>query len=308
MEIRSLKMFCAVAESGRLVEAARKLHLTPSALSHGIKTLEIELGCRVFERVGNKLLLNPAGEQLLAQVKTPLAALEEAAESLKRLAKWGKTRLRVGATASFCQYIIPGVIRELKRNHPQVELQLASGDTPEIVELVHSNRVDLAVGITPEHNGGLEMRPIFKDELMFVFSPTHPWGAGKPISHDELRRQPLIVYHRSSITSRLANQFFQSLDLVPTTVMEVGSIEAIKELVKLNLGVSVLAPWTVDRELARGTLKARPLGAKPLFRQWAIMSLPERRMNLAEEAFCKLCRQHTTGLRLDRKDIPPLGG
>ena len=62
MEIRLLKMFCSVAESGRLVEAARKLHLTPSALSHGIKALEVELGCRLFERVGNKLLLNHAGE------------------------------------------------------------------------------------------------------------------------------------------------------------------------------------------------------------------------------------------------------
>ncbi len=89
--------------------------------------------------------------------------------------------------------------------------------------------------------------------------------------------------------------------------MEIGSIEAIKELIKLNLGVSVLAPWTVDRELARGSLKIRPLGGKPVYRQWSVMSLKEHRLNLAEENFCRLCQQHASAMRLDRKDVPRAG-
>lgn len=299
-------MFCSVAESGRLVEAARKLHLTPSALSHGIKSLEVELGCRLFERVGNKLLLNQAGEQLLAQVRSPLDALESAAESVKRLTRWGKTRLRIGASAALCQYLLPAVIRELRKANTQLELLVESGDSPEIVELLHAHKVDVAVGIAPDHDTGLELRPIFRDELMFVFAPSHPWSAGKTISRDELRTQPLIIYQRSSATVRLVNRFFENLDIVPTTVMEIGSIEAIKELVKLNLGVSVLSPWTVDRELARGTLKIRPLAGKPLYRQWSLISLAERRLNFAEESFCRLCRQQAAAMRLDRSDVPPL--
>ena len=100
METRLLKMFCAVAETGGLVTAGRKLHLTPSALSHSLKALETDLGCRLFERVGKRMVLNQAGEQLLAQVRGPLAALESAANGIKRLAKWGQTRLRIGASAS----------------------------------------------------------------------------------------------------------------------------------------------------------------------------------------------------------------
>ena len=306
METRLLKMFCAVADCGSLVKAAGRLHLTPSAISHGIKALEVELGCRLFERAGKKMLLNHAGEQLLAQIRPSLAALDAAAEAVKRLAKLGKTRLRLGASASVCQYILPGVIRELKKSNPNLEILLESGNTPEMLELVRANKVDLALGVAPESHSGLEARPIFKDELMLTFAPSHPWAAGRPIGREELRHQPIILTQRSSLTAQLINQFFRSLNIVPSTVMEIASVEAIKELVKLNLGVSVLAPWAAEKELLRGTLKMRPLAARPLTRHWIVLSLAARRLTPEEETFCRLCRNHATGMRLDRRDVPGL--
>src|SRR5436309_5908279 len=166
MDTRLLRMFSVVARLGSLVAASRVLHLTASALSHGLKTLEAHLGCRLFERAGKKLLLNQAGEQLLAQIQGPLAALDAAEESLKRLGKWGQTRLRIGAAASACQHIVPGIIRELKKASPSVQWQVESGDMPEMVSMIQQNRIDLALGVAPESNGGLEIRPIFKDELL----------------------------------------------------------------------------------------------------------------------------------------------
>src|SRR5258708_38696104 len=144
METRLLKMFCAVAENGGLGAASNKLHLTPSAISHGLKSLERQLGCRVFERAGKKLVLNQAGEHLLAKIKPPLAELDAAAESLKRLGKWSQTRLRLGAAASLCQPLLPPMIPELKTSHPQLELQLESGDTVELAKMVRGSRIDLA--------------------------------------------------------------------------------------------------------------------------------------------------------------------
>src|SRR5215813_7925284 len=115
IETRLLRIFCAVAESGSLVTAAAKLHLTPSALSHGLKDLETQLGCLLFDRTAKKMILNQAGEQFLKDIRPPLAALGQAAESLKKLGKWGQTKLRIGAAASICQHVLPNVIRELKR-------------------------------------------------------------------------------------------------------------------------------------------------------------------------------------------------
>jgi DNA-binding transcriptional LysR family regulator len=308
METRLLRIFCAVAENGSLVTAAAKLHLTPSALSHALKHLEAQLGCRLFDRAGKRMILNQAGEQFLSRIRPPLAALDEAAESLKRLAKWGQTKLRIGAAASICQYMLPAVIRELKKSHDKIELQVESGDTLELVQMLQTRKVDLGIGLAPENSSGLELRGIFRDELMFVFAPSHPWSTCKTISREDLSRQPLILYQRSSVTARLVADYFKQFGVVPSNIMEIGNIEAIKELVKLNLGVSVLAPWTADREVARGKLKLRPLGGKAITREWVMMGLAGRRLGLPEEIFCKLCRQQAAGMRLDRKDVAGLRG
>ncbi|HEU5397262.1 MAG TPA: LysR family transcriptional regulator [Verrucomicrobiae bacterium] len=306
MDTRLLRVFSAVAESGSLVVAAGKVHLTPSAISHSLKSLETDLGCRLFERVGKRMVLNQAGEQLLAHIQGPLSALDLAAEAIRRLGKWGQTRLRIAAAASACQHILPKVIRELKKNDGNIELRIESGDTPRAIDLLRNNKVDLAVGIAPETAAGLDVRPLFRDELMFVFSSAHPWSDGRPISRDEIRSQQFIVYQRASVTSELIDEHFRQLEIVPNTAMEVDSIGAIIELLKLNLGVSVLAPWTVENELTRGTLKMRPLGAKPVRRPWAAISLSTRRMTLAEENFCRLCRNQAASMRLDRGDVPPV--
>ena len=304
MDTRLLRMFSEVARLGSLVAASRVLHLTPSALSHSLKSLEVQLGCRLFERAGKKLLLNQAGEQLLSQIQGPLAALDQAEESLKRLGKWGQTRLRIGAVPSACQHIVPGVIRELKRTCPTTQLQVESGDTPQMVSLLEQNRIDLALGVAPEADTGLEVRPVFRDELLFAFAPSHPWAKAHSISREDLRTQPLILYQRASQTTQLIDRYFRDLQIAPSTVMEIANTEAIKELVKLNLGVAILAPWIIEKELVRGALCMRPLGPKPLRRQWTVLSLAGRRWNLAEETFCRLCRTVASGFRMDRKDLP----
>src|SRR5436190_554453 len=186
MDLRPLKIFCAVAESGSLVVASRKLHLTPSAISHGLKALETELGCRLFERVGKRMVLNQAGDQLLASIRGPISALDSAAEGIKRLGHWGQSRLRLAASAAACEHILPGVIRELKKTYPALELQILSGDTPQALDSLRQNKMDLALCIVPENSPGLDVRPVFRDELMFVFSASHPWASGRPITRKEI--------------------------------------------------------------------------------------------------------------------------
>src|SRR2546426_5545435 len=139
METRLLRMFYAVVKQGSLVAASRQLHVTPSAVSHGLKALETELGCRLFDRVGKRIHVNHFGEQLLAQIEQPLAALDTAAENLQRLVKWGQTRLRLVAADSACQYILPSVIRELKKSFANIALQVDSADMTEALELLRHN-------------------------------------------------------------------------------------------------------------------------------------------------------------------------
>jgi LysR family transcriptional regulator, low CO2-responsive transcriptional regulator len=307
MDTRLLTIFSAVARHNSLTLAAQEIHLTPSALSHSIKTLETELGCRLFDRVGNRLVLNQAGEQLLADVEKPLAAIRNAAIALKTLNRWGQGRLRIGAAITICQYVLPAALRDLRREFPKIQLKVESGDSPRLLELLRQHEVDLVLMVESEGAADLDVSPWFEDELMFVVGADHPWTDGRSLSKEEIRQQTLILYQRTSVTAQLLDKYLKENAIEPNSIMEIASMTAIKEMVKLNLGISVLAPWTVDAELTRGRLRMRTLSNKAIKRKWVFAHLARRRLGMPEDRFLKICQAHASGMRLDRHDLPERG-
>ncbi|MBI2929787.1 MAG: LysR family transcriptional regulator [Verrucomicrobia bacterium] len=307
MELRQLRVFQTVARTGSVVAAAAELHLTASALSHALKALETELGCRLFDRAGKGLHLNAAGERFLADIELPLAGLGEATEHLRQRVRGGYKRLRIGAAASACKHILPRVIRDLQKAFPRVEVRIESGDAVTLAELLKANAVDLVLSFAPENEAGLRVHPVFNDELLCTCAPSHRWADGRVLTPEDLAAQPFILYQRHSVTARLVASFLRGLGVTTLTVMEVGSIEAIKEFVQLDLGVAVLPPWVAERELRRGVLRMRPFGPTPLRREWSVFHRASRKLTPVEGRFIRLCRAHAAGLRLDRNDLAGLG-
>src|SRR4030095_2107048 len=131
--------------------------------------------------------------------------------------------------------------------------------------------------------------PLFADELQFVMGAQHPWAQTGFVERSEVPRQNYILYSKQSVTFRLVEEYFRREEVVLNTVIELGSMEAIKELVKLGLGVSILAPWIARKEIEEGSLVALPLGRRKLQRNWAILHWRGKRLNLAEETFVGLC-------------------
>lgn len=307
MDTRLLRVFQAVARHGGLPGAALELHLTPSALSHRLKGLETELGCRLFERSGRRMILNQAGEQLLAGIEAPLENLAETAARLRALGRWGQGRLRIGVSASLCDEMVPRVFSELRREFAKLHVVVESGDMPELAGKIRDRQLDLAVGVGLDPEPGFEFRPVFEDELLWVLSSSHPWADGRPLSKVDLRKEPVITYRRGSSTARLVDRYFRGIGVDPMVAMEVGSVRAIKEMVLRNLGVAILAPWAIRAELTAGTLTMRPLGAKTLKRQWVVAHSVGRRLTLAEERFQRLMEQEAQTLWRDRGSIPQAG-
>ena len=176
MELRQLRAFQAIARNGSVAAAASELHLTASALSHALKALESEIGCRLFDRVGQGLRLNAAGERFLAEIEPHLAGLATAPEQVRQLVRGGHTRLRLGAAASACKHILPKVIRDLQKAFPRLEVRIESGTSSQLIALVRNQEMDLALCVAPESEPGLRFHPVFADELMFTFAPSHPWA------------------------------------------------------------------------------------------------------------------------------------
>jgi len=297
LDSRQLRAFLSLSRTGSFTKTARELHLSQSAISHSIKGLEQELQCRLLDRLGKSVILTQAGEQLLTHAERILGEMGTARERLRDLGKWGHGRLRIGASPTSCQYILPNVLREFKESFPQCLIQIEPGDTPGALELLHSNRIDLALTLQPPSLGLFEFRPLFKDELRFLVSPLHAWARAGRADRSEIACERFILYARRSYTSEMIEIYFRKEGVVLPTFIELGNIEAIKELVKLGLGVSILAPWVARRELAEGALIALPLGPRKLQRSWGILLRKEQRLSLAQETFIGLCSAVSENLR-----------
>lgn len=290
LDSRQLRAFSILAETGSFTETARTLHLSQSAISHAIKALEEDVRCRLLDRMGKKVTLTQAGEQFLVHANKILETMEAAREGLDELGKWGRGRLRIGASTTACQHILPAVLREFKESFPQCVIQIEPGDAPHSIEMLRNHRVDLALAMEPKREDQFEFRPLFTDELQFIVSPLHPWALAGRVERDTIAAQNYIVYHKTSYTVQLVEEYFRKEDLVLNTVIDLGSMEAIKEMVKIGVGISVLAPWIARKELDEKSLVALPLGKRKLRRQWGIMHWRNRRLSLAEETFVGLCK------------------
>jgi DNA-binding transcriptional LysR family regulator len=303
LDSRQLRAFAVLARTGSFTQTGRELHLTQSSISHSMKALEHDVGCQLLDRVGKQVVLTQAGEQLLHHAARILKEMDQARDSLEHLGKWGRGRLRLGASSAACHHLLPPILRDFKERFPKHSISIESGDTPALVNGLLRRRIDLALAPEPSPDPQLAFRRLFVDELRFVVGAQHPWAQAGRVDRSQVPQQNYILYSRQSVTFRLVEEYFRREHLVLNTVIELGSMEATRELVKLGLGVSIMAPWIARRDLAEGSLVALPLGRRNLRRPWAILHLQGKRLDLAEEAFIGACA--LTSVDLYTGSTPP---
>jgi DNA-binding transcriptional LysR family regulator len=175
------------------------------------------------------------------------------------------------------------------------------------LDLLRLGKIDLAVSLAPASFLEMELMPLFQDELLFAFSAQHPWAAGGPVPVDELKRQPMLLEPRSSVTSQMVHRYFAEQQIELNGLMEVANAGASAALVKLNVAVAVLPPWVFGDDLACGGVQLRPLGPRALKRQWQIVYRRGKRLNLLEEAFVKASKLEAQKLPLNRTSLATSG-
>jgi DNA-binding transcriptional LysR family regulator len=196
----------------------------------------------------------------------------------------------LGASVTACQYILPSVLREFKESFSEHAITIEPGDTPELVISLLRHKIDLALTLEPDQEPQLDFHPLFTDELQFIVSAMHPWAQAGRVRWEDIPRQNYILYQKKSLTFRVIEEYFRHEDVALNTVIELGSMEAIKELVKLGLGVSILAPWIARKEIDEHSIVALPPGRRKLRRRWGILHQRDKRLTLAEETFIGLCK------------------
>ena len=300
IDSRQLLAFATLARHGSFTSAAKELFLTQSAVSHAIKALETDLGTKVFDRVGKKAHLTHAGERLLVHADRILREMQDARSGIEELQSWGQSRLRVGASTTACQYLLPGVLREFKQSFPDCVIRIEPADSPEMGDSLRANEIDLALMLRPPNREDIEFIPVFSDVLEMYVAPNHRWTAKATVVPEapDRSRETFVLYNKGTYTYQMVFDTLRADGVTVANPIEMGSMEAAKELVKIGLGVGVFARWVAQKELEEGSLVAVPLSPTPLRREWGFGHLKGRRLGLAEETFLGLFEAAAETLQL----------
>ena len=289
-DMHQLRTFTAVAENLSFTRAAEVMFMTQSGVSHQIARLESAIGVQLFNRAARTVSLTRAGETLLHQARKLLVAMDSAIAAVRQASDPDRGTLRIGASITACQYIVPEALREFRESFPSYSLRITPGDGPLVTQELMDGSLDLGIVVRHQKNSKLTFHELFTDTLGFIVSPLHRWARAGKVDRRELSQQRMILYNRQSTTFRLVEQYFVRARAELRDWIELGSIEAIKELVKLGLGVSVAGQWTTRTEVAEGSLAWLPLPGATLRRSWCIAHASGRTLALAEQSFIGLCQ------------------
>ncbi|MDQ8183280.1 LysR family transcriptional regulator [Pelagicoccus sp. SDUM812005] len=289
IDSRQLLAFKTLAETGSFTLAAKQLNLTQSAVSHSIKALEDDLGCPLINRLGRKIHLTEAGDIFLAAADRIHQRMQSVRGELEALSRWGAGRLRIGAGTTACQYILPTVIREFRQTFPDCQLSISPNNAKELMDELRGNEIDLALTLSPQTSDDIDSQSVFEDNLQFAVAPSHPWASRKVAPPSEIDEQTFVTYSKGSMTFESIRRHFRAEGHSFNKVIELGSMEAIKELVKIGIGVGIIAPWVAQKEIADGSIHLLAPSRKQLKRTWGVCYLKGRRLSLMEETFIGLC-------------------
>ncbi|MFJ3487518.1 LysR family transcriptional regulator [Pseudomonas sp. NPDC090202] len=269
LNLTHLHTFAQVIRHGSFSAAAAHLGLTQPAVSLHIRQLEDRLNLRLIERVGKRIKPTSAGDTLLEHIGRIDAVVEDALLDLSSHAEGVAGQIAIGTGATACIHLLPPMLQALRRQFPALDVRVSTGNTEGILRGVEQNRLDLALVTLPAAGRSLSISPLLEDEFVAIFSREHP-GVPSTLTPQTLQALPLVVFEAGSSTRLLIDEWYLQAGLRIKPVMELGSIEAIKEMVSAGLGYSIVPRMSVAAAHHRRGLQVQAL-TPPLSRTLGIV-------------------------------------
>jgi LysR family cys regulon transcriptional activator len=243
MDLQKLRGFYWTAHFGSVSDAARKIHVSQSAVSHQLKSLEAELGAKLYERTRRGIRLTPEGELLRGYARTVVQSVEDLQDEFDDLRGHPRGTVRLAAFRGITLYTLPDIVQNFHRMYPRVRLVVLSKNYDrEILRLTAAGEVDLGITSSWNEFGGLEYLEYASYEMYACTARDHPWvGRRELVSLQDLAGQPLLLYERgTAIRSRIDRIFARHGVEINVTVEASGS-HTLVEFVKRGLGVGIVS-------------------------------------------------------------------
>lgn len=256
MELIQLKSFHEVARSGSFSKAAENLNITQPALSRQIVILEKAVGMNLFNRHNRGVNLTDAGRRLYEYAEDVLKLLDKASKTLREMQNLESGQLKIGASTTIGNYLLPTWIAKFLNLHPGVDVSLQVGNSETIMEQLVDGLFDLAFVASLTSSPRLYIEPLLEDEILFLVGPNHPLAKADSLLLVDLSKEVLIFREPGSATKHAVDSLLVKAGIQPTRVITLGNTEAVKRIVMSGMGVTFLSKHTVNLELKTGLLFA----------------------------------------------------
>ncbi|MDA8359420.1 MAG: LysR family transcriptional regulator [Actinomycetota bacterium] len=292
-DLVSLDLLDSVVQLGSIRRAAVAHGISQPAASMRLRVLERALGLALLDRSGGRATPTLAGEAVNEWGRRVLDATRDLLTGAEALRHDGRTQVRIAASMTVAEYLVPGWLQRMALAMPEVTASLQMGNSEQVAAVVAAGGADL--GFVEGHAvpAGMESRTVVADELVVVVTPSHPWARRRrPVSADELARTPLVVRERGSGTRDVLETALGRLDLTVTARVELGSTTAIKTAIQSGTGPSVLSSLAVRAETEDGRLVVVPVADLALRRAIRAVWAEGRPLSRAAAGFLAAAGHH----------------
>ena len=291
MDFEQLKTFLQVCRLKSFSRAAEKLGVTQPAISAQIRSLETEVGARLFDRDGGKVTFTAAGRLFEPFAEHCLQCQSHIVTAVSELYRSARGEVSVSASEATSLYVLPPVFAQYKKHYTRVNLSIVRAEYLRSMEAVLNREVDFAVASMPVKDSRLVVQTIHRDEIVLVVAPTHPLATRGSIRVDEMLQFPMLLLKQGRQRT-LINNFFNSFDAQPRIAMEVDSSELLKRLIAADLGMGFLPKANVLDDIHSGLLKTVRVEGMRLNRELALIYRKDRTLTHAAQAFLDLATNH----------------
>lgn len=265
--LAQIEAFVEIARARTVSRAADALYVTQPALTARLQRLEEELDAKLFVRTPRGMKLTEAGDAYLPHAVKALESLADGRRIVNAFERGGAGRLALGAAPAVSTYVLPAILKRFSVAYPRVSVSVRTGHSEEILELVVREQAD--VGLIRElRHPDIVSTPLYEDRVILVVEPGHRFASRGRIHLEEIAREQLVLFDRTSSYRELTNAVFRGAGVRPEAIMELDNIDAAKKMVQEGFGVALIPHTAVADELEGGLLcEVEVADAEPLSRQ-----------------------------------------
>ena len=285
LNLRQLEVFLATAHGGSTRAAADRIARSQSAASTSLAELEVALGVELFDRIGRRLLLNENGRALLPKAQ---ALVEQAGELQALFTDEHAAPLRVAASFTIGEYLLPELVSEWTQLHPKSQIHLRIANTSEVIAAVAALEVDIGFVEGSHTHADLVVRPWLMDEMVVLAAPGHPLATGVATLR-ELADATWVLREHGSGTRQIADEWLSKNLREVKVGFELGSTEAIKRVVAASEGLGCLSRYAIEQSVADGHLVELRTRLPKASRKLSIVLHREKRLGRASTDFLAHC-------------------